>query len=157
MTFEKHLGSVSRTASQSLCILKSWRVFYDRFLLGRCFLCFILPALQYCSAVWCLAADAHLKLLDRVVRGALFLTWSVFECDIAHCRPVAVLCMLYEIRCNSMHPLYGALPVPYVLVRVTRVASVAYWYTYAPPRCWTSQYCRNVIPISVSLRNDLVD
>ena len=26
--------------------------------------------------------------------------------------------MLYKIRCNPMHPLYGALPVPYVPVRV---------------------------------------
>ena len=36
MTFEKHLRSVSRTASQRLGILrKSWRVFRDRSLLGR--------------------------------------------------------------------------------------------------------------------------
>ena len=39
MTFEKHLHSVSRAASQRLGILrKSWRVFYDRSLLGRFFL-----------------------------------------------------------------------------------------------------------------------
>ena len=38
MTFEKHLRSVSRAASQRLGILrKSWRVFHDRSLLGRCF------------------------------------------------------------------------------------------------------------------------
>ena len=38
MTFEKHLCSVSRAASQRLGILrKSWRVFHDRLLLGRCF------------------------------------------------------------------------------------------------------------------------
>ena len=36
MTFEKHLRSVSRAASQRLCILrKSWQVFHDRLLLGR--------------------------------------------------------------------------------------------------------------------------
>ena len=36
MTFEKHLRSVSRAAWQRLGILrKSWRVFYDRALLGR--------------------------------------------------------------------------------------------------------------------------
>ena len=61
-----------------------------------------------CSAVWCCAADIHLKLLDRVVSGARFLTGGVFECDIAHQRSVAVLCMLYEVRCNPMHLLYGA-------------------------------------------------
>ena len=38
MTFEKHLRSVSRAVSQRLGILrKSWRVFHDRSLLGRCF------------------------------------------------------------------------------------------------------------------------
>ena len=50
------------------------------------------------------------KLLDRVVSGACFLTGSVFESDIAHRRTVSVLCVLYKIRCNPMHPLYGALP-----------------------------------------------
>ena len=38
MTFEKHFHSVSRAASQRLGILRrSWRVFHDRLLLGRCF------------------------------------------------------------------------------------------------------------------------
>ena len=106
MTFEKHLHSVSRAASQRLGILrKSWRVFNDRSLLGRCFRGFVLPVFEYCSAVWCSAADTHLKLLDRAVSGARFLTGGVFECDIAHRRSVAVLRMIYKIRCNPMHPL----------------------------------------------------
>ena len=79
-----------------------------------------MPVLEYCSAVWCSAADTHLKLLDRVVSGARFLTGVVFECDIAHRRSVAVLHMLYKIRCNPMHPLNDRLPGPYVPVRVTR-------------------------------------
>ena len=66
---------------------------------------FVLPVLEFCSAVWCSAADAHLWLLDRVVSGASILTGVVFECDFAHRRYVAVLCMLYKIRCNPMHPL----------------------------------------------------
>ena len=99
---------------------------------------FVLPVLEYCSAVWCSAANTHLKLLDRAVSGARFLTGGVFECDIAHRRSVAVLCMLYKIRCNPVHPLNGALPGPYVPVRVTRGALVAHRYTYAPPRCRTS-------------------
>ena len=69
-------------------------MFHDRSLLVRCFRCFVLPVFQYCSTVWCMAADTHLKLLDRVVSGARFLTGGVFECDIAHRRSVAVLCML---------------------------------------------------------------
>ena len=93
LTFQKHLRLVSRAASQKLGILrKSWRVFHDRFILGRrCFWGFVLPVLENCSAVWYLAADAHLKLLDRVVSGDSFLTDGMFECDLAHRRSVAVL------------------------------------------------------------------
>ena len=83
-----------------------------------------MPILEYCSAVWFSAAGAHLRLLDRVVSGANFLTVGVFEYDLAHRRSVAVLCMLYKIRCNSMHPLCGALPVP--CVPVARGAVVAH-------------------------------
>ena len=99
----------------------------------------------------------HLKLLDRVVSGACFLAGGVLYCNLSHRRSVAVLCMLYKIRCNSMHPLCGALPVPYVPVRITRGALIAHRYTYAPPRCRTSQYLITIIPLSVSLWNDLVD
>ena len=60
MTFEKHLRSVSRAASQLLGILrKSWQVFHDRLLLGRCFRRFVLPVLEYCSAVWCYRLLIH--------------------------------------------------------------------------------------------------
>ena len=73
ITFEKHLRSVSRAASQQLGILrKSWQVFHNRSLLGRCFRGFVLPVLEYCSTVWCSAADTHLRLLDRVVSGVSF-------------------------------------------------------------------------------------
>ena len=66
---------------------------------------FVMPVLEYCSAVWCSPADTHLRLLDRLVSGANFLTGGMFECDLAHRRSVVVLCMLYKIRCNPMHPL----------------------------------------------------
>ena len=132
-------------------------MFHDRSLLGRCFRGFVLPVLEYWSAVWCSAADTHLKLLDRAVSGARFLTDGVFECDLAHRRSLAVLCILYKIRCNPMHPLNGALPGPYVPVWVTRDALVAHRYTFAQPRCRTSQYIRTFIPLSVSLWNDLAD
>ena len=83
--------------------------------------------------MWCSAADTHLKLLDRAVNGARFLTGGVFQCAIARRRSVAVLCMLYKIRCNKVHPFYGALPGPYLPVRAPRGARVAHRYTYAPP------------------------
>ena len=77
MTFEKHLRLISRADSQRLGILrKSWRVFHDRAPLGRCFRGFVLPVLEYCSAVWCSAADTHLKLLDRAVQWCLVSNWG---------------------------------------------------------------------------------
>ena len=132
-------------------------MFHDRSLLERCFRGFVQPVLEYCSALWCSAANTHPKLLDRTVSGARFLTGGVFKCDIAHRRSVAVLCMLYKIRCNTMHPLNVALPGPYVPVRVTRGALVAHRCTYSPPRCRTSQYRRTFVHLSVSLWNDLAD
>ena len=87
----------------------------------------------------------------------VFLAGGLLECDLAHRRSVAVLCMLYKIRCNPMHPLSGTLPRPYVPVRVTRGALVAHRFSYAPPSCRTSQYRKTFIPISVSLCNDLGD
>ena len=63
--------------------------------------------------------------------------------------------MAYKIMCNPVHPLYGALPGPYVPARVTRGALVAHRNTYAPPRSRTLQYSRTFIVLSVSLWNDL--
>ena len=93
------------------------------------FRAFVLAILEYCSAVWCSAADTQLKEVDRVDSEASFLNGGVFECDIGHRRSVAVLCMLYKIRCNLKHRLYSSLPVPYVSMRVTRGALVALRYT----------------------------
>ena len=115
--------------------------------------CQFWSAVQQCGA-W---LQIHTKLLDRVVNGTRFLTGGEFEYDIAHRRAVAVLCMLYNIRCNPLHPLYGALPVLYVPVRVTFSALVAHQYAYAPPCCKTSQYHRNFSLLSVSPWNDLAD
>ena len=94
-------------------------VSHDRSLLGRCFRGFVRSVLGYCSAVWCSAVNTRLKLLECAVSGARFRTGGVFECDIAHYRSVAVLCMLYKIRCNPMHPINDAIPGPYVPVRAT--------------------------------------
>ena len=79
----------------------------------------------------------------------------MFECDIAHRRSVAVLCMLYKIRCNPMRPLDDALPGPYTVA--VRRALVAHRYTFASPRCRTSQCRCTIVTVSVSLWNDLAD
>ena len=132
MTFEKHLCLFLEQLFKDL-VSKGCPGECSGSLLERCFRGFVMPVLEYCSAVRCLANDTHLKLLDRAVSGALFLTGRMFESDIAHCRSVAVLYMLYKIRCNPMHPLNDAPPGPYVLVWVTRGALVTYRYTYMPP------------------------
>ena len=56
-----------------------------------------------------------------------------------------------------MHPLNDALPGPYVPVRVTSGALVAHWFTYALPRCRTSQYRMTFILLSMFLWNDLAN
>ena len=56
-----------------------------------------------------------------------------------------------------MHPLSGALPLPYVPARVTRGALVAHRHSFGPPRCRASQYRRTFVPLSVSLWHDLSD
>ena len=91
--------------------------------------------------------------------SAGFLAGGVLECNLAHRRSVAELCMLFNIKSNPMHPLNCAVSFPYVPVRVTvRVtcgALVAHRHSFAPSRCRTPQYRRTLVPLSVSLRNDL--
>ena len=48
-----------------------------------------------------------------------------------------------------MHPLYGALPVPYVPGRIIRGALVAHGYTCGP-HCRSSQYSRTFISTTAS-------
>ena len=50
----------------------------------------------------------------------LELAGGVLECNLAHRRSVAELCMLFKIRSKPMHPLSSALPLPYVPARVAR-------------------------------------
>ena len=110
MTFEKYLRSVSRAASQRLGILrKSCRVFHDRSLLGRCFRGFVLLVSEYCSAVWCSATDTHLKLLDRAVNGARFLTGGVKSVTLLIVDPwqYCVCCIISGVtRCTLLMVLY---------------------------------------------------
>ena len=65
--------------------------------------------------------------------------------------------MVFKIKSNPIHPLRGALPVPYVPSRVTRSALVAHRHSFMHPRCRTSQYRRIFLPLLVSLWNNLID
>ena len=109
---------------------------------------------QYCSAVWCSAADTRLILLDREVSDASFLTGGVFW--VLPCSSPISGSIMYAIRsgvtqCTLFMVLY--------LCRMCRcglhAALIAHRYAYAPPRCRTSNYSRTIVPLSVFLWNDL--
>ena len=125
---------------------------HDRSLLGRCFLGFVLSVLEYCSAVWCQAADIHLKRLDRVVSGARFLTGGVYDCDIAYRCSWAVLCMLYKIRCNRC-----TLLMVHYLDRMCQCGlhEVVWSHIGSLMRFLAAEPRRTCIPFSVFLWNDL--
>ena len=144
MTFVEHLHSVSRAVYLWLIIL---RMSYSEYSTIGCFLGdafggLSFPFLSTLLQLWCSAPETHLKLQNRVVMVPVF-NFGGVECDYAHRRSVAVLCMLYTIRYT--HPLYGTLPGPYVPVPITRGASVAHRYTNAPTSCGTSQYTAELL------------
>ena len=136
--------------------------------LGSCRLLSVQPLIGCTGVLYCqfwsivLQSGARLPIYPPQTTGPCsqwcpVLNWGVFECDIAHRRSMAVLCILIRSGVNPVHALNGALPGPYVPVRVTRGSLVAHRYTYAPPRCRTSQYSRTFFPLSVSLWNDLAN
>ena len=76
---------------------------------------------------------------SAVVRGAVFLAGIFLQYNLAHRQSVVVLCMLFKIKSNPMHPLNGVLPLPYVPACVTRGDVVANKHSFASLRCITSQ------------------
>ena len=73
--------------------------------------------------------------------------WQYYAC----CKRSGVTwCALFVVLYYSLW-----CPVLYVPVQVTCNAFVVFRYTFAPSRCWTSQYCRYFVPLSVALWNDL--
>ena len=59
-----HLHSDFPSAAQISLLTKSYKVSEDQPILQNCFNSFSLPCLEYCSVVWCSAADSHPTLLD---------------------------------------------------------------------------------------------
>ena len=97
-----------------------------------------------------LTFENHLRSVSRAARLAI----SRKSLGVFHDR------LLLERKLSwfeQVPPLRGALAVPYVPARVTLGALVAHRYTYAPPRCRTSQCIMSSIPLSISLWNDLAD
>ena len=92
MTFEKHLRSVSRAVSQRLESLLSPGKYSMK---GYCFgdALVVLSCLFWNTA---LGYGAWLPIHTlNYSQWSQFFNWGVFECDLAHRRSVAVLCMLY--------------------------------------------------------------
>ena len=164
VSFEKHLRSVSSAAAQRLGILrKSWQLFHDRSFLLRSFWSFVLPVLEYFSAVWCLAADSHIKLLDRVVRSVCFLSGGVIECNLAHRRSVAELCMLLKIKSNPMHgPSWILLFMPALLLFIlspvflpSSFASLSYFIPAVPMRECLEKHSYISSPFPIAILNGI--
>ena len=103
-----------------------------------------MPVFEYRSVVWCSTPESHLKQLVRVDSGYRFLACGVLDGNPANQGSVTVLGMQFNINSNPMHPLSGALPLPYVLARVTRGALVAHLHSFGHPRCRKSQYSGRV-------------
>ena len=108
-------------------------------------------ALQY-------GAPLPIYILKYLISGCLFFSaGAVLECNLANCRTLAVLCILFKIKSNPMHPLNSAWPLPRVPSRVTSSALVVYKHSYGPPGWNTYRCSRTFVPFSVSLGNDRSD
>ena len=114
--------------------------------------------LEYCYAGWCSAADTHLKLLDRAVSGARFLTgvclsvtllivdpWQSLVCFIrSDVTRYTLLMVLYPDR--MCHCGLHAVLWSHIGTFMHRLAEEH-----------RSQYSRTFIPPSVSLWNNLAN
>jgi len=156
LTFERHVRNIVSMASQKLGIIrKANRIFGDAAVTSGCFRSFVLPLLEYCSPVWSSAAESHLRLLERVVRCAMFVSPGCDLGDLTHRRTVGSLSMLYKIANNQRHPLHEHLPPPYVPTRVTRGSLAMHEYAFAPIRYRTYQYSRCFMLKVVRIWNSL--
>ena len=133
------------------------RVYDDVSVLRRCFFSFILPSLEYCSAVWSSAASCHLSLLDRVVHSASTLCSSEDLVDLSVRRDVAGLCMFYKIYHNLHHPLNDVVSAPLRRVRQTRAAEMAHDFEVRPLKCRTAQFERCFVNSMGRIWNSLPD
>ena len=156
MTFEKTFRSVSRAASQRLGILRNPGCNYSMidYFLGDAFgvlSCQFWSTLLQCGArlpihtlnYWTVSVSQ----LGVCLSGTLHIVnlWRYY----VYCTRLGVCCtMLITMRTMLYAVQETALPEPHVSVRVTRSAVIAHRYTYAPPRCRTSQSRRTFIPLS---------
>ena len=149
LTFEAHLRSVSSSIAQKTGLLRKCRkTLGENDAVLRSFFAFILPKFEYCSVVWMSAADCHLRLLDRAINNIKFLLPNL-TIDLHKRRLVGALSFLFKIIDNNRHPLYSALPEPFVAARLTRYSNNIInrnSKAFSLPRYNTTQYSRCFIP-----------
>ena len=145
-TLSRHVG----------LLRKSLKKFNSQPIAIKCFHSFLLPIFEYCSPVWCSAAECHLNLLDRVLRQIKSIIPDL-NIDLRHRRIVASLCMFYKIYNNAGHPVCSLFPSAYTLTRFTRHNNSLNSKSLLPLRCSTSQFQRSFVPNMVSLWNGLPD
>ena len=155
LTFEKQVRAIAVTASMRVGILrKTMSVFRDVVIVAKCFWAFILPVLEYCSAVWMSAPNSHLSLLDRVV-SQVSLSGGSVSCDFWHRRKVAFPSVFFKIDSLVDHPVRGLFPAQYALRKPTRGALAAHYRSFEMPRSRTVQFSRSFVLSFVRLWNGL--
>ena len=95
------------------------------------------------------------QLLDRVVRGANFLSGGHVTYNLSHRRDVASLCMFYKIVSNRVHPICSSLPKTFVPAKVTRRSVSLHNRAVVPVRYRTDQYGRWFMARVVGMWNTL--
>ena len=138
MIFEKQLRWFMSCTSEIWCYYKvlasiSWSIALSTISLELCPAC-IRVLFGSVMLSW-----RYTPLLDIFARSGSFFRWWVLKWNLAHRRSVAVLCMLFKIKSNQIHLLSGALPLPYMSVRVTRGFLAAHGHSFTYPGCRTTQ------------------
>ena len=81
--------------------------------------------------------------MDRLVSCASFLTKDELDFNVAHHRAVATLSLQHKNKCNPMHLLYTALPVPYVPCSAGYTQCFGRSSVYS--RCIKAGGCHNIV------------
>ena len=104
LTFERHVRSVSSSASQRIGVLRrACNIFDSAELMQHCFRRFMLPILEYASVGWYSAAVRHLGMLGRMVNRCSQLMDDVVPYCLDNRRSVAglVCCIRFVIESIS--------------------------------------------------------
>ena len=122
---------------------------------GRGFRAYVLPLVEYSSAVWSSAAEIHFSLLDRVFSVASGIGGDA-SIDLAHRRSVGSLSLFRKILLDSSHPMQSMVPGPHARSRDTRGVARLHELALQPLRTRTRQFGRAFLNRCVALWNDLL-